>query len=60
VKERHLPDPKPVVVDQREQRPIAQVSDRGEERPDFELGQVTGQALIGSENPGQRREKVRE
>ncbi len=40
LKERDLSDPESVVVDQREEQPVAGISDRGEEAADFVLGEI--------------------
>ena len=52
--QRHLSHPEAVEVDQREQRPIARVRDRGEEPLDFRLGEIPRQ-LRRAWNEGKRR-----
>lgn len=57
--QRHLSHSQSVVVDQREERAVAAILDRGEESSEFELRQIAWEALRGPEDSGQRRYEVR-
>ena len=57
--ERDFSHPESVVIDQREERAVAETPNRGEECSDFELCEVAGQPLTGPEDAGQRWDEVR-
>ncbi len=56
-KEQHLAHPQPMLVHEREERPIARVVDDREEARDLILGEVARQVLVGERLDGQRRSK---